>query len=57
LLATRLIIRARTAFEVDIPVRAIFDSPTVAEMAVAVTQLQIEQGESEDILEILREVQ
>jgi amino acid adenylation domain-containing protein len=36
LLATQVVTRARTAFGVDLPVRAIFDAPTPAELAVRV---------------------
>jgi Phosphopantetheine attachment site len=36
--ATQVIARARRIFEVDIPVRALFDAPTVAELAVVIAQ-------------------
>jgi acyl carrier protein len=40
LLATQIISRVREAFQVDLPLRSIFESPTVAHLAAAVTQSQ-----------------
>lgn len=39
LLAIKLVSRIRSAFEVEIPLQAVFDGPTVAEMAEAVARL------------------
>ena len=44
LLATRIIARVRAAFRVNVPLRAIFESPTIAALAKAVID---ERGESE----------
>jgi amino acid adenylation domain-containing protein len=43
LLATQLLSRIRGAFDVELHLRSLFDGPTVAEQAVAITQLQAEQ--------------
>ncbi|MDJ0897246.1 MAG: amino acid adenylation domain-containing protein [Xenococcus sp. MO_188.B8] len=40
LLATQLISRLRLAFEVEIPLRALFESPTVAQLDQTLTQLR-----------------
>jgi acyl carrier protein len=41
LLATQVISRLRDAFSVEIPIRRLFESPTVAELAEAVVQAQV----------------
>ncbi|HEY2329663.1 MAG TPA: phosphopantetheine-binding protein [Verrucomicrobiae bacterium] len=39
LLMTQIISRAREAFQVELPIRAFFESPTVAELSVAIEKL------------------
>jgi amino acid adenylation domain-containing protein len=48
LIATQVVSRLRDTFQVELPVRSIFESPTIAELAVAVVQNQIEQMDSEE---------
>jgi acyl-coenzyme A synthetase/AMP-(fatty) acid ligase len=43
LLATRVAALLRNAIDVDVPIRMVFDHPTVAELAAAVEELLIEQ--------------
>jgi amino acid adenylation domain-containing protein len=46
LLATQVVSRVRDTFEIDLSLRAFFDAPTVAELAVVVERLVIEQLDS-----------
>lgn len=57
LLATQVISRLRETFAIACPVRALFDNPTIAELAQNVLTQQIEQAESDDLAEILREIE
>jgi len=41
LLATQLISRLRETFEVDIPLRRLFEKPTIAELAQAISEKQL----------------
>jgi surfactin family lipopeptide synthetase A len=45
LLATQVISRLRAAFQVELPLRTLFEEPTVARLALAITQ---NQGERKD---------
>jgi acyl carrier protein len=50
LLATQLISRVRDAFDIDLPLRRLFEAPTIAELAVVVEEALIDiiQGLSDD---------
>jgi amino acid adenylation domain-containing protein len=50
LLATQLISRVRDAFQIDLPLRRLFEAPTIAELAVAIEEAPIDiiEGLSED---------
>ncbi|MGH9855745.1 MAG: SDR family NAD(P)-dependent oxidoreductase, partial [Blastocatellia bacterium] len=56
LLAIQLISGARDSFQVEIPVNWIFDSPTIADLSVAVIQAQARQVDDEVMAEILAEL-
>ncbi|MEP6917619.1 MAG: phosphopantetheine-binding protein, partial [Acidobacteriota bacterium] len=45
LLATLLTSRIRDQFEVEVPLRRIFDTPTLGEMALVVSQLMLDADE------------
>jgi acyl transferase domain-containing protein len=43
LLATQIVTRLRKTFEIELPLRTFLEQPTVAELAVVITQLRTEQ--------------
>lgn len=57
LLGTRLMARVRRDFELEVPLRTLFERPTVAAMAEAIMQLQLQQNTPEDIDRLLAEIE
>jgi acyl carrier protein len=53
LLATQVVSRVRTVFGIELPVRCIFEEPTVAELAKKIIQRQAEEADHEDPRRIL----
>ncbi|MGH9367919.1 MAG: non-ribosomal peptide synthetase, partial [Thermoanaerobaculia bacterium] len=56
LLATQVISRLREAFCLELPLRILFESPTVAELALAIAQAQAEQTAPEELARLLEEL-
>jgi acyl-CoA synthetase (AMP-forming)/AMP-acid ligase II/acyl carrier protein len=58
LLATQLVSRLRDEFEVEVPIRNIFEAPTIAQLAVIVAQRQAEQASDQaDVDQLLAELE
>jgi amino acid adenylation domain-containing protein len=47
--ATQLMLRIKQLFDVKLPMRVIFDSPTVAKLAVKIVEKQLEQKSQEEV--------
>ena len=57
LLATRVISKLNQAFSVELSLRNIFETPTIADLAIAITQSQFEHTEDEEIAELLTDLE
>jgi aspartate racemase len=57
LLATQVISRVIYTFQVKVPLRSLFQAPTVADMAVVIVQKRAEKVESKDIDRLLVELE
>jgi amino acid adenylation domain-containing protein len=57
LLATQIISRVFNTFHVEVPVRALFEAPTVADMAEVITQNGAKKAKQEDLTRILAELE
>ena len=57
LLASQIVSRVITTFHVDLPVKALFDSPTVAEMAPIITGTQAKVADPHEIGRMLAELE
>ena len=54
---TQLASRIRKAFQVEVPLRTLFETPTIEEMTVAIAEKQVQQQEPENISELLAELE
>ena len=57
LLATQIVSRIRNAFIIELPLRRLFESPTVAEMAGIIAESQANRTDQAELAEILHEVE
>ena len=57
LLATQVISRVEVAFNVELPLRAIFENPTVAGLAMTLVQAQADMAGEAELLRVLEELE
>jgi acyl carrier protein len=57
LLATQVISRVQIAFNVELPLRAIFENPTVSGLAMTLVQAQANVAEEAELLRVLEELE
>ncbi len=57
LLATQIVSRMRRAFSIELPLRRLFESPTVAELAVIITESQAKRVSEADLAAFLHNVE
>jgi amino acid adenylation domain-containing protein len=55
--AFRVITRVIQIFQLELPVKALFDSPTIAEMASVITQNELKPANETELAQMLREVE
>jgi amino acid adenylation domain-containing protein len=57
LLAAQLIARLADVFEVELPLRRLFEAPTIADVTVAIVERQVEQRNKEEVTRMLAELE
>jgi len=57
LMATQIIARVREQFQVDIPLKRIFEAPTIANLALIIAESQAEQTDEQILDEMLNEIE
>jgi acyl carrier protein len=57
LAASRVIARVIQTFQLELPVKALFNAPTVAGMAAIITQNELKQASNEGLVRMLCEVE
>ena len=55
LLATQIMARVQAVFQVDLPLRALFENPSIAELATAIIQWQAKEIDNDLLMQLLAE--
>jgi acyl carrier protein len=56
LMGMQVISRLREAFGLEVPLHVLFDMPTVAHLTLAITQMQMEQEDSDEMARLIDEI-
>jgi amino acid adenylation domain-containing protein len=57
LLSTQVISRVRESLQIELPLRTLFEKPTIADFAEAVIQKEFEQTDSDELMHMLMELE
>ncbi|MDZ7376799.1 MAG: phosphopantetheine-binding protein [candidate division KSB1 bacterium] len=57
LLATQMVSRVRDIFQIEIPLQKIFETPTIAGLALAITQFRAQLNQNEQLDQLLFELE
>ncbi len=57
LLITQVISRVRESLQVELPLRTLFEKPTIADFAGAIIQQELERADSDELLQLLAEME
>ena len=55
--AIRVVARIRDAFQIDLPLQAVFEAPTIADMAMSIVQQRAVQAMPDELADLLAEVE
>ena len=56
LLATQVIARVNDAFQIELPLRVLFEKPTVGELAAVITEREVEGAGQDNLAHLLAEM-
>jgi acyl carrier protein len=56
LLATQIASRVRELYDVEVPLRSLFESPTIAQLAALITEAMLESVEEEELVDLLEQL-
>jgi hypothetical protein len=57
LAATRIVVQVIKVFQVNVPINALFDAPTIAEMAAIITANQTKRASDAEVAQMFREIE
>ncbi|MFD3581566.1 amino acid adenylation domain-containing protein [Streptomyces sp. NPDC058683] len=57
LLASRMVARVRESLGVEVPLRAVFEAPTIAALTTEITRLSVAQEPGDDLLELIADLE